>query len=201
MPDPLRIHGFETSNNIKVRLALGYKQLPFEFCTVDPADRSRIQALSGQHLTPVLEHGGVVLFDSAAILRYLDANFRDTPRLFGESRDEQWAIEDLEFFARTRLAGPMLDVVHTKVSTGEVPEDLRADCSERFATACTQLADLLRGRTWLHGTRLSAADISAAAVLFRVRSGGLFDSNPGMEACREWEDRVMSYDPGPDARP
>ncbi len=39
--------------------------------------------ISGQHLTPVIEHGEVVLFDSAAILRYLDAAFRETPPLFG----------------------------------------------------------------------------------------------------------------------
>jgi len=32
---------------------------------LDPADRTEVKRLSGQHLTPVLVHGTVVLFDSA----------------------------------------------------------------------------------------------------------------------------------------
>ena len=66
MKPELTILGFETSNNIKVRVALGFKEIPYEFRTIDPADRSEIVRLSGQHLTPVLVHGDRVLFDSAA---------------------------------------------------------------------------------------------------------------------------------------
>ena len=89
MSSPLVIHGFETSNNFKVRVALGYKGIPYEFRTIDPSDRDEIHRLTGQFLTPVLQHGDVVLFDSAAILRYLEANFRDTPRIYGRSHAEE----------------------------------------------------------------------------------------------------------------
>jgi len=188
------VHGFETSNNMKVRVALGYKEIGYEFERIDPADRGEIVRLSGQHLTPVLVHGDRVLFDSAAILRYLEANFRGRPPLFGSSRDEQWAIEDQELFARTALAGPMMEVVHHRVSGGAVDEAMRARCASAFGAAAGTLIARMAGSQWLVGEHMSAADVTAAAVVYRVLSTGLFDPPAGLDAIRRWVDRVMAYD-------
>jgi glutathione S-transferase len=194
MASELTIHGFETSNNMKVRVALGFKQIPYEFRTIDPADRTEILRLSGQHLTPVLVHGDRVLFDSAAILRYLEANFRDRPALFGTSRDEQWAIEDMELFARTTLAAPMMEVVHYRVSGGTVDEEMRTRCASAFAEAAATLMIALAGNKWLVGGRMSAADVTAAAVMYRIRRAKLFDPPAGIESIAGWVDRVMAFD-------
>ncbi|HXV75537.1 MAG TPA: glutathione S-transferase family protein [Candidatus Polarisedimenticolaceae bacterium] len=194
MTTDLTIHGFETSNNIKVRVALGYKRIPYAFRAIDPADRSEILRLSGQRLTPVMQHGDVVLFDSAAILRYLEANFRDRPPLFGASRDEQWAIEDLELFARHTLAGPMMDVVHRRVASGSVDAELQSRCQARFAAEVGRLVAALGEREWLVGDRMSAADVTAAPVIRRVRSAGLFELPPAAERLAPWVERVMAYD-------
>jgi glutathione S-transferase len=188
------VHGFETSNNMKVRIALGYKDIGYEFQTIDPADRTTIVQISGQHLTPVLVHGDCVLFDSAAILRYLEANFRDRPLLFGSTHGEQWAIEDQELFARTQLAGPMMEIVHHRVSGGEVDEAMRGRCAAEFAEAANTLVETLSGREWLVGDRMSAADVTAAAVMHRVVNAGLFDIPSGVEAIAPWVKRVMSFD-------
>ncbi len=188
------VHGFETSNNMKVRVALGFKEIPYEFRSIDPADRTEIVRLSGQHLTPVLVHDDRVLFDSAAILRYLEANFRDRAPLFGTSHGEQWAIEDLELFARATLAGPLMEIVHHRVSGGEVDDAMRARCAGEFARAASTLIEALSGREWLVGDRMSAADVTAAAVIYRVRSSGVFDLPAGAEAIGGWVDRVMAFD-------
>jgi len=188
------VHGFETSNNIKVRVALGYKEIPFEFRKIDPQDRETILALTGQTLTPVLEHDGRVLFDSAAILRYLDANFRDTPSLFGRDREEQWAIEDWERFARGSLAGPMMEIVKQSLRGGEVDEAMRQRCSAAFAEAATELDAALSGRDWLVGETMSAADISTAPVLRRIRSSGMLDWPTGLDRVDAWVGRVMAFD-------
>lgn len=188
------VWGFETSNNMKVRVALGYKRIPYEFRTIEPSDRRQIVRISGQHLTPVLVHGDRVLFDSAAILRYLDANFPDTRKLFGGDRDEQWQIEDWELFARRDLAAPMMELVHHRVAGGTVDAAMQARCAAAFAAAATTLAERIDGREWLVGDRLSAADITAAAVLFRVRSAGLFPLPPAAACSTAWVDRVMRFD-------
>jgi len=194
MTSGIVIHGFESSNNIKVRIALGYKNIPYTFNTIDRADRSGILRLSGQYLTPVMVHGDRVLFDSAAILRYLEANFKDRPPLFGSSAAEQWAIEDLELFARHTLAAPMMELVHHRVSGGAVDEAMQKRCSRAFAEAAGTLIRSLAGREWLVGDAMSAADVTAAAVMYRVRSAALFGTPPGAEAIRAWEDRVTAFD-------
>ena len=188
------VHGFETSNNMKVRVALGFKGIPYEFRSIDPADRTEIVRLSGQHLTPVLVHDDRVLFDSAAILRYLEANFRDRAPLFGTNHGEQWAIEDLELFARATLAGPLMEIVHHRVSGGKADDAMRARCAGEFARAASTLIEALSGREWLVGDRMSAADVTAAAVIYRVRSSGVFGLPAGAEAIDGWVDRVMAFD-------
>ena len=82
MSDQIVVHGFETSNNFKVRVALGFKGIDYRFETIDPADRAGLVELSGQPFSPVMTHGDLVIFDSGAIMRYLEANFQDTPPLF-----------------------------------------------------------------------------------------------------------------------
>jgi len=188
------VHGFETSNNMKVRVALGFKEIPYEFRTIDPSDRTEIVRLSGQHLTPVMAHGDRVMFDSAAILRYLEANFRGRPPLFGSSRDEQWAIEDVELFARTTLAGPMMEVRHHHAAGGTVDDAMQARCTSAFQEAATTLIKRMAGREWLVGDRMSAADVTAAAVMYRIRTAGFFEFPPGVETITGWVDRVMAYD-------
>ena len=188
------VHGFETSNNMKVRVALGYKGIPYQFHTIEPNDRQEIVKISGQYLTPVLVHGDRVVFDSAAILRYLDAGFPATPRLFGRSHAEQWKIEDWELFARTQLAGPMMDVVHRRLY-GETVDDATLDrCATAFVEATTKMAGRMEGREWLVGDAMSAADITAAAVMFRVRTAELFPVPPAAEAIWTWVDKVMRFD-------
>jgi glutathione S-transferase len=166
------IYGFETSNNLKVRVGLEYKGIDHEFRTIDPADRREVLRVSGQFLTPVMVHGETVLFDSAAILRYLDANFPDTPKLFGRSRDEQWEIEDWERFGRGPLAEPMMRLVHARVAGRTVDDELRAGAARDLAAAVERLTRRLAGRTWLVGENLSAADITCGAVIERLRRSG-----------------------------
>lgn len=193
MTAEIKIHGFETSNNIKVRVALGYKEIPYTFHTIEPANREDIIRLSGQRLTPVMVHGETVLFDSAAIIRYLEANFRDRPPLFGTSHLEQWAIEDMELFARLTLAAPMMEVVHRRVAGETVDQALQERCARDFAAAAETIGEKLGGNEWLFGPSMTIADITAAAVIYRVRQAKPFEFR-SMGALADWEDRVLAFD-------
>lgn len=192
------VYGFETSNNMKVRVALGAKKIAHEFRTIDPADREEVVRISGQHLTPVLVHGDRVLFDSAAILRYLDANFAAGPKLFGSTRDEQWAIEDWELFARTELAGPMMRVVHGRISGHPLDDAGMNQARTDFIAALSRIGTELASRAWLVGESMTAADVTAAAVVHRVQVGALFESSEALvqafAAVEEWRERVMVFD-------
>ncbi|HVG68771.1 MAG TPA: glutathione S-transferase family protein, partial [Gaiellales bacterium] len=70
----MRLHVIPFSTNVeRVLLALAFKGLDAEIVVHDPARRSGILAVSGQHLVPVLEDDGAVISDSTAILRHLEA--------------------------------------------------------------------------------------------------------------------------------
>jgi glutathione S-transferase len=196
MVNKVVVYGFETSNNMKVRVALGFKGIDYEFRSIEPRDRADLVRVSGQNLTPVLVHGGCVLFDSAAILRYLDANFPGTPKLFGDSHRQQWEIEDWELFARTELAAPMMDVVHRRVYGEAVDADLLARAENNYAAATGKLAAQLADRRWLVSDAMTAADITAAATVFRIRAAKFF-ALPAVDAALSgWVERVMRYDRG-----
>lgn len=204
MSESVEIYGFDTSNNFKVRVALGYKGIPFAFHRIDPADRDEVVRISGQFLTPVLVHGEVVLFDSAAILRYLEANFQHTPRLFGNDRDEQWAIEDWERFGRGPLAEGMMKVVHARVSGGGDDPEMHARAARSFARAVDRVVERLAHREWLVGDSMTAADVTCAAVVFRIAGTGVLPMPDELGNVPAWVERVMAYDrvapgDGPDA--
>ena len=82
-------------NSVKVRIALEYKRLDYETEEMYSADREPIVRAGGWPLVPILIDGAVRMRDSAAILHYLEANYRDAPSLTPESREDILAAEVL----------------------------------------------------------------------------------------------------------
>lgn len=198
MATDLVIHGFETSNNFKVRAALGFKGIDYRFVTIDPQDRSGIIEISGQPFTPIMTHGDVTLFDSAAILRYIEANFPDTPKLFSDDYGTMRSIEGWEFFGRVDLHQPLAIMVRQRIAgTSDEAETARA--AELFDDCTAKLEEVLRGQEWLAHTRMTAADITCAAVVHRVKVMEAFAVPENRPATYAWTDKVMAYDRGPDA--
>jgi glutathione S-transferase len=88
----------------------------------------------------------------------------------------------------------MMEVVHHRVVGGTVDDAMQARCGRAFTQAANTLIDRMAGRTWLVGDRMSAADVTAAAVLYRIRRAGLFDLPPETQNIDPWVDRIMAFD-------
>jgi glutathione S-transferase len=164
MSAPIRLYDLGPSpNSKKVRLALGYKGIPYERVAVDPADRAAVVRLSGQPLTPVLAHGETVIFDSGAILRYLEANVKREPRLFSEDYDRMKAIEGWEAWARTDLA-PGIGRLFGQYFATEKDSAAAASAVAMVNAAARHLESKLDG-PFLCGDSLTAADVTCASWL------------------------------------
>ena len=209
----LKLHELTGSpNSVKVRIALGYKQLdydrqPLEFENF-PGDRSPLIKLSRQPRAPVLEHGKTVLFDSGAILRYLEANFPDAPAIFSNDYMAHSEIETWELFARTQL-GEAIGMIFGQAFAPEQDASVIAKANALLNERTGSLEDRLSGREFLVGDHLTAADIVVAAPLYLT---DLTDENAaahpvasffqkslqlgeGRETTRAWVRRVIAHDP------
>ncbi|MDA0667574.1 MAG: glutathione S-transferase family protein [Planctomycetota bacterium] len=151
-------------NNVKVRIALGYKGIPYQEIPQDPADRSACLDLSGQALTPVMEDKGVSLFDSAAILRFLHSNYPG-PDLFPHDYEEMKKVERWEAFGRFGVKDSLGAIFMMALGRAEItPGNVLAARKELIAHVET-LEETLVKRDWLVGSAMSAADITLASLL------------------------------------
>jgi len=208
MAEAIRLYHLGASPNcMKARIALAYKGLAYESIVVDPKDRSEVVKVSGQPLTPVLVHGDRVLFDSSAILRYLDANFRATKPLFSSDYETMVAIERFERLGRNELSEPIGIAFRQLMSGTPVLAEL-ARASALLNEHTGQLEARLREGDWLVGNAMTAADvIVATAVHYGVEPQHDVSGNPmlkffadnlklgaGRDKTRAWVRRVMAWD-------
>lgn len=195
-------------NSIKVRLALGLKKLPCQVIDTDPTDDSKIVALSGQALRPILVHGGRTIYDSHAILRYLDANWRVGPRLFGgDDADAQHEIEDWEQFARDELGAVIGMIFGQFFAPTKDPAQLEA-ARAQLAKACARVEEALGKSTYLMGAQPNAADCTLAAFVGHALLDPARQASPvmkffaehlrlpaqGFDRTRAWAKRVLAHD-------
>jgi glutathione S-transferase len=197
-------------NNIKVRCALAYKKLPYERVAVDPANREAVVKVSGQPLTPVLLHGDTVVFDSYAILRYLDPNFPETPRLFSSDRATLKSIEQWELFARTD-AGPGISKAFGQLREANPDPEALKTANDMLNRSASRVEETLAKGDWLvGGSGPSAADFTVGTMLFlgavtdaavkRVPAWGFFQKHMKIERAPKtaaWIARVMEFDRQP----
>lgn len=190
----LRLHLLPPSpNNTKILIALKYKNIDFDPVLInpgDPSNRDAIVADTGQCLTPAINHNGIKLFDSSAILRYLDANFPG-PRLYAEDRDTHKQIESWEAYHRNQL-GPYLGGAFGMFFSGESDENRVAEINQGLNEATQKLEEALEGRDWLVGDSMTAADI---AVVCSLNYSCLSDEDA--KQCKVWKWMQQRFELGP----
>ncbi len=193
-------------NCMKARIALNFKGLPYQRVEVDPMDRSELLRLSGQPLTPLLMHGELPVWDSAAILRHLDSSFRDTPRLYAEDPELHHQIEHWENFGRSALLESFVPLP-SMFFRGVVDEQAAGIAAADFLEQTSTLEKALTGREYLCGERMSAADVTCAPLVWYAMLPEDFAAKLPVAAflrqhlelgadranCRAWVSRVMPY--------
>jgi glutathione S-transferase len=150
-------------NSRKVRFALGIKGAAYDCIEVGDANQDEVIEVSGQPLTPVLRHGDVVMFDSGAIVRYIDANIPG-PRLFSAKIDEMRVIEEWEGRSRSLVLDPYLQIVRL-VRSGQADGEAIASARDKFFDGARQVEAALNSAGYLIADRPTAADIFCGSYL------------------------------------
>lgn len=201
---------YGSPNNVKVRIALGFLGVEFEAVDADFMDRASVVAASGQPLTPAIVDGDVRLFDSSAILRYLDANHGGERRLFGTNAETVRAIEEWERRTRGGGFGAPVGTLFREFFSPEKDEAAQSAAAREFGEQCREIEAALGAADYLVDGRLTAADCCIAPILvfgaptetFRERAGGeigdfIMERLQVPEDCprtRAYVERVMAFD-------
>jgi glutathione S-transferase len=197
MPDPI-VYGFPRSTFVNiVQLVLTYKEVPYTFHDLESEmGKPSHLALHPFNRVPILRHGDFTLYETSAIVSYVDETFprlplmpRDIP---GRARMDQWISMVNSYYypymiyhvTHERLVFPELGIPSDeKVVAHALPKvELGLQVAER---------QLEHGKDYLLGTELTLADFYLLPSTF---SFSLTEEGRAMYAkyprfCR-WRERM-----------
>jgi glutathione S-transferase len=215
------LHHYPTSPfSEKVRLVLGYKQLPWRSVLI-PAIMPKpdvIALTGGYRKTPFLQIGSDVYCDSALICDVLE-HLRPTPTLYPEHQKgvarivAQWADTTLFWAAmaynlQPRGIAAMFEGAPPEVAkafgadraamSGGMTRLRPGDASAAYKSYLRRIANMLEGQDFLFGPAPCVADFAAYHPLWfsRVRvpvMAGILDATP---AVLNWMDRMADIGHG-----
>ncbi|BDG10671.1 glutathione S-transferase family protein [Anaeromyxobacter paludicola] len=160
--------------------------LSYELARLDPkAGETRTPEHLRRHPlghVPVLEDGGVRIFESGAICLWLadrdpERRLLDVPGTPGRAQALQWI-----FYGVTELETP-LGIAGAELRKGAAGDAaLVAAMKQRLAAALGPLEAELGGRSWIAGDRFTVADVVLASLLASAQRNGLLPPSPALEA-------------------
>lgn len=191
---PMRLYGFPMSpNSRRAHLTLEEIGEPYEYVTVDLTQgeqkKPEYLALNPFGRVPTLVDGGLVIWESHAIMQYLTAKYPEKG-LDAGSPAERGEISRW-LFANAAHFGPSCSRIfaHTmrlpeEQRIARVAEEGRAEAMKTLGI----LEEALKGKEWLVSGRLTIADLSFAPTLaFAPMLGIELDGFPQVTG---WLDRI-----------
>ena len=150
-------------NSWRVQLCLEFKNLPYESIRIDPSgwdrDKTGFYDLNPRGKVPVLEDGGYVIYESIAIMNYLETKYPQK-KLFGSTPEEtsliwqkiaeliHYSVEPMYLLSRSLMRGKALDDIFESNKTSKII------CSE-----LTQIENWLESSSYLSENKMTAVDL------------------------------------------
>src|SRR4029077_19270771 len=185
----LKIYGVARSRAARVlwmvkELGLDYEHIKVDFATGEGRTPAHL-ALNPNGHVPVIDDGGVVLWESMAINLYLARKYGAgglyPSRPEDEARAWQWS-----FWGVTEVERPVLTAMMNRAIYPESQRDLAAaDAAEKTLAQPLGVLDGVLARTaYLLGGRFTVADLNGASILAGARPGRI--DLPAAPKAAEW---------------
>jgi glutathione S-transferase len=151
-----------STNVERVALAAGHKGVEIDWVDVDPADRTPVEAISGQPLVPVLVDGEEIVSDSPLILQWLEIRYPEPPLYPSEPARRAEVQLFVDWFNGLWKRPPNLIAAEEEKPS---PDAARiAELAARMRESVAVFEDLLNGRDYLFG-EFGIADVVAFPFL------------------------------------
>ncbi|MDY8109165.1 glutathione S-transferase [Fulvimarina sp. 2208YS6-2-32] len=128
--------------------------------------------------SPVIEDGGLVLGESAAILRYVDGRYGGHRHSPDPGTDAHAIHDEWLDFVEGSMARSVIAAFWAKKNGGAVEEKMRTE----YATIMAYLARTLADRDFLMGGRPMLADIQISYLLAMAEASGVLGDHPAVLA-------------------
>lgn len=166
----LKLYGFPLSTYVRsTRMACVEKGVAYELEPLSPPE-CKARGLHPFGKIPVMEHDGLRLFETSAILRYIDETF-DGPSLqpadpTGRARMEQWisSVNDTIYDAMVRRC--VLQYAFPRGEDGAPDRKVIVPALKQTRRQLKVLDEAYGDRDFLVGDSLSLADLFLAPILF-----------------------------------
>lgn len=177
----------------KTTIALYERDVPFEFRMVDPdhaANAEFVAAASPMGQFPVLVDGDTTIFESSAVIEYLD-RFGDAPPMVPVDETAAILARQMDAAFDDYVMTPMQAVVADALR----PEDHREPYGPEMARKALDRAygwfdAWIAGRDWATGDRFGIADCAAAPSLFYA--DWVHEIPPECPALRAYRARLLA---------
>ena len=146
----------------RVWLALEHKQIPHEMKTMSFSSgdlkKPAFLAINPRHKVPAITDDGFAMYESVAIVEYLDEAYRSGPSLFPGNTQQRAVVRRLVQEADQYYATAMEEIVDQVLFTPQDRWDLDEIAKARAAVA----KELRRWEACVGGSYLAGNDVSAA---------------------------------------
>ena len=158
-------HGHGSPYSWRVRLALEAKGIPYELkvlsFTEGDTKKPEFVAINPRHTVPTIVDDGFALWESGAIVEYLDERFTSGAKLYPGDAKRRARVRRLIREAESYLGPETLDVIMEEhFFKGDAPPDLEkvARAREKLGEELQRFAQELRGDSF-EGAEITAADV------------------------------------------
>jgi len=192
----LTVYGRKSSSNVQLvmwalnELGIEHKRLDYGHGYASTHSEEFLKK-NPMGTVPVLEHDSIVVFESAAILRYLGATYGDDifwpkdPAL--RVSLDTWAEWGKNTFSQAVLEIFAYDV---RLSPETRDPEILKIATEKVAALARIFESRIESRSWICGEDFTFADIACGHILYRYFS--LDWQRPSMPALFEYYERLKS---------
>jgi glutathione S-transferase len=180
----IKIHGVPPSTFTRtVRLACHEKGIDYELVPTTPGE---IGALNPFHKIPAITHDGLALYETTAILRYLDRTFPG-PKLWPDDSRQAALCDQWVSAVCDSLVNAALRYMAARFGFLPMPPEMVAKYLEKTREVVPVFDRQLAGSRYLAGDHVTAADLFLVPLLF------YFPDIPEMSAIGEAAPNCMRW--------
>ncbi|AYV54688.1 glutathione S-transferase family protein [Leptospira kmetyi] len=187
----IKLHGASISNYVnKVKLGILEKGLEYEQLRVAPSQEEEFLKISPMGKIPVLEIDGKFLFESGAILEFLDTIYPQEPKLIPEEPWEAARVREITTIIEMYLDIPARRVYLPASRGKEVSPELVEEIHSSLIKGVKALQRVVKFSPYIAGEKFTMADCSGFANLSVIDEElrTIYPDNHPLDQLKGWKE-------------